>query len=72
MKKLIIDRYEGNYAICENEDKTTVPVPKYRLPLDCKEGDCLIQDDEGMYQKDVVTTSGKEKRIRDKMSRLFE
>ena len=72
MKKLTIDRFEGNYAICENEDKTTLQIPKYRLPLNCKEGDCLIQDDEGMYQMDVAFTSVKEKRIRDKMYRLFE
>jgi len=72
LKKLTIDRFEGNYAICENEDKTTLQIPKYRLPLNCKEGDCLIQDDEGMYQMDVAFTSVKEKRIRDKMYRLFE
>ena len=72
MKKLTIDRFEGNYAICENEDKTTLQIPKYRLPLNCKEGDCLIHDDEGMYQMDDTYTSVKEKRIRDKMFRLFE
>lgn len=72
MKKLIIDRYEGNYAICEIEDNTMIQVPKYKLPLGCKEGDCLIQDEEGMYQRDDMTTVSKEKRIRDKMSRLFE
>jgi hypothetical protein len=72
MNKLIIDRYEGNYAICENEDKTTISIPKYKLPLDCKEGDCLLRDEEGMYQKDVETASNREKRLRDKMSRLFE
>jgi hypothetical protein len=72
LKKLTIDRFEGNYAICENEDKTTLQIPKYRLPLNCKEGDCLIQDDEGMYQMDDASTSAKERRIRDKMFRLFE
>ncbi|MDF2941362.1 MAG: hypothetical protein K0S01_220 [Herbinix sp.] len=72
MIKLTIDRFEGSYAICESEDKSTISIPKYRLPLNCKEGDCLIQDDEGMYQMEAEATTIKEKRIRDKMSRLFE
>lgn len=72
MKKLIIDRFEDKYAICESEDKTIVKVPKYKLPLNCKEGECLIQNSEGMYQKDSETTNIREKRILEKMSRLFE
>lgn len=72
MKKFIIDRFEGSYAICETEDKSMVKVPKYKLPLDCKEGDCLIQDVDEMYREDLEAKSSKEKKIRDKMNRLFE
>ncbi len=72
MKKLIIDRFEGNYAVCEWEDRSTVNIPKYKLPLECKEGDCLVQDTEGMYRKDTETTKTREKRICDKINRLFE
>jgi hypothetical protein len=72
MKKFIIDRFEGNYAICETEDKSYVQVPKYRLPLECYEGECLILDADEMYRKDIETKTVKEKRIRDKMNRLFE
>ena len=72
MKKFIIDRFEGMYAICEEEDKTMLSIPKYRLPLDCKEGDCLILNTKGMYQKDNEITMEREKRIREKMNRLFK
>jgi hypothetical protein len=72
MKKLIIDRFEGHYAICEQEDKTMVSIPKYKLPLHCKEGECLFIDSEGMYQIDQENHNLREKRIFDKMSRLFE
>ncbi len=72
MTKYTIDRFEGNYAICELEDQTTVSVPKYKLPLDCKEGDCLIRDVDGMFQQNPAEKSMKEKRIRDKMNRIFE
>lgn len=72
MKKYIIDRFEGNYAICELEDQTIATIPKYKLPLNCKEGDCLIQDSDGMYQADPEEKNRKDKRIRDKMNRIFD
>ena len=72
MKKFIIDRFEGNLAVCETEDTSYALIPKYKLPLDCKEGDCLIMDEDGMYGKDTKAMTAKEKKIRDKMNRLFE
>lgn len=72
MKKFIIDRFEGNFAVCEAEDKSFVSIPKYKLPLDCREGECLMQDADNMYRRDIETKSIKEKKIRDKMNRLFE
>jgi hypothetical protein len=72
MKKLIIDRFEGNYAVCEREDKSFVNIPKYRLPLNCREGDCLLLDADGMYQLDTEETKSRKQRICDKMNRLFE
>ncbi len=38
---LIVDRFEGDYAIIENEDEY-YDVKKDRLPKDCREGDILI------------------------------
>ncbi len=72
MMKYTIDRFEGNYAICVLEDQSIASVPKYKLPLGSKEGDCLIQDTDGMFQPDREEKAIKEKRIRDKMSRIFE
>ncbi|MGB4659544.1 MAG: DUF3006 domain-containing protein [Mobilitalea sp.] len=72
MQKLIIDRFEGSYAICEKDDKSMISIPKYKLPLDCKEGECLVLDSEGMYQKDTEATPNREKRIFEKMNRLQE
>lgn len=72
MKKLIIDRFEGNYAVCEEEDKSMTKIPKYKLPLECKEGDCLILNENDMYQKDEKSTSAREKRLLEKMQRLLQ
>ncbi len=40
--KVIIDRFEGDYAVCEKEDRTTINIEKKRLPRGAKEGDALI------------------------------
>ena len=72
MKKLIIDRFEGIYAICELEDKSTVSLSKYILPPDCQEGDILVLEADGRYRKDMDATTCVEKRICEKMNRLFE
>ncbi|HCR41606.1 MAG TPA: DUF3006 domain-containing protein [Lachnospiraceae bacterium] len=72
MIKLIIDRFEGTYAICEMDDKSMVKIPKYRLPLDCKEGDCLIQDSNEMIQKDNEATDRRNKHLKEKLNRLFK
>ena len=40
--KLIIDRFENNYAVCEKEDRTMINIEKSKLPENAKEGDVLI------------------------------
>jgi hypothetical protein len=40
--KFILDRFEGEYAVCENEEKETLNIKKDRIPADAKEGDILI------------------------------
>ncbi len=40
--KVVIDRFEGDFALVEMEDKTILPVPKTLfLPLSPKEGDVV-------------------------------
>ncbi len=72
MKQFIIDRFEGSYAVCENEDKSFINIPRYKLPLEAKDGDYLIQGIDEIYRIDTDTTKDKQNRIRNKMSRLFE
>ncbi len=72
MNNYIIDRFEGNYAVCEDESQAITMVPKYKLPLECKEGDYIYQDAAGMYQLVKSEQKSSENRIREKMSRLFE
>ena len=42
--KIIIDRFEGSYAVCEKEDRTMMDIPKDKIPSGAKEGDLLNVD----------------------------
>lgn len=61
----IIDRFEGDYAVVELENKDMIDIPRAILPVDAKEGDIInisIQERETEKQK---------KRIQDKFNSLF-
>lgn len=38
---LIIDRFEEEYAVCENEHKEMINIYISKLPPEVKEGDCI-------------------------------
>lgn len=40
--KVIIDRFEGKYAICEKENKEMIDIETDKIPTGAKEGDVLI------------------------------
>ncbi|MCB2307106.1 DUF3006 domain-containing protein [Clostridium estertheticum] len=43
---VIIDRFEGNYAVCEKEDRTMIDIKKSKIPSIAKEGDVLSIDND--------------------------
>lgn len=60
--KVIIDRFEGNFAVCEKEDRTMIDIEKSMIPLESKEGDVLdISDNEIIIDK--VATEKRKKEI---------
>lgn len=69
--KYIIDRFEGTYAVCEDETKQIVNIPKYRLPMEAKEGDALI-DDDGIIRVDDAEAFERRKKMNQMMSKLFK
>lgn len=72
MKKLIIDRFEGEYAVCETENKSLINIPKLLLPTGIKEGSCLIQQGDGIFYLDENSKLTREQKLRQKMDHLFE
>lgn len=46
--RYIVDRFEGQFAVCENEKQEMVNIPAGLLPQGVKEGDVLDESD-GSY-----------------------
>lgn len=68
--KLIIDRFEGSYAVCEKEDRSVTNIERSKLPESAKEGDVLILKD-GKFTVDEAETAARRKSIRKKMEDLW-
>ena len=69
--RVIIDRFEGDYAVCERPDRKTVNIRKDRPPPDAREGDILVIEADGT-RLDRDETTQREKRIDSLMKDLWE
>lgn len=49
-----IDRFEGEFAVCEKADRSIINIKKERLPSNVKEGDVLI------IEGDIIKVDSKE------------
>ena len=71
MKQLIIDRFEGKYAICEDKDQKYYAIEAQELPPGAKAG-CVLQiTDEGELLLDEEETQRRRQRILDKQRKAF-
>ena len=68
---LIIDRFEGDFAVCEDENFQTVNIRRSEIPPQAAEGDCLNADPQRGYVLDADETARRRARIQKKMDRLF-
>ncbi len=69
--KVTIDRFEGNYAVCEKESGTMINIEKSKLPSQAKEGDILIINDE-VIEIDISETKKRKHIIERLMDMLWE
>ena len=63
--KIIIDRFEGEYAVVEMEDRTMVNLPRVLLP-GAKEGDII------RIEIDVEETEKRKREMEKRMDALWE
>ena len=70
MRILVIDRFEGTYAICEDKDQKFFAIETNELPAGATEGTVLEIDDEGVTRVNEEKTGGrrpKTKKLQDKL-----
>ncbi|MEA4960434.1 hypothetical protein SDC9_174320 [bioreactor metagenome] len=70
MRYIIIDRFEGDYAVCEDENKEIVSIERARMPAEAKEGDVLVIH-EGEICLDIDETIKRKEHIRRLMDDLW-
>lgn len=70
MKKLIIDRFESNFAICEDDNENFFGIDISEIPENAKEGDVLSIDNDGVITIDIAETQKRRDRIASKMNKL--
>lgn len=69
--KYIIDRLEEGIAVCENELKKLISIPKDLLPDGLKEGD-VLEEQEGRFLRDEQGTEARRKEMHKKLMDLFD
>ena len=68
---MIIDRFEGNFALCEQEDGTMIQVPRDQLPADAHEG-AVLRMENGTWILDAEAERQRCIEIESLMDSLFE
>lgn len=58
--KVVIDRFEDIYAVCEKEDGSMINIEKDKIGVEAKEGDILIISNNGIIKDEVATKNRKE------------
>ncbi len=65
--KYVIDRIEGDLAVCETEDCTIVNIPLSEIGVAVKEGQTLIKNDEGYRTEETDSAE-----VKDLFNKLFK
>ena len=68
---LIVDRFEEEYVVLEQEDKTTLDVERSKFPADIQAGDVVYLEG-GRYLIDTEATIERAKKIQVMMDELWE
>ena len=71
MKKVIVDRIEGNIAVCEDDNLNIIEVHVNSILGDVKEGDVLTADND-RYIVNKEETEKRRKHIEELMKGIWE
>ena len=69
--RVTIDRFEGDFAVCEKYDRGMINVRKDKIPESAKEGDVLVIEEDSI-SVDTKGTLDRKKRINKLMDNLWK
>lgn len=69
--KYIINRFEGDYAVVEDENKLMMDIHLKDLPKEVQEGDVLVKNGDS-YSVDLGETERRKKKIQELVDDLWE
>ena len=72
MRKLIVDRYEGQYTVCEDKEQKFFAIDTSEMPSDATPGTVICINDDGVITVDAEETERRKKRIVGKQNKLYE
>ena len=68
-----IDRFEGNFAVCENlTTHKYVKIPTFLLPLNVRKEGSIIKFKNGIYTLDKKVTNNKQEEVKNMVNNLFK
>ena len=68
---LSIDRFDGDYAICQDDNEKLYEIKMSELPKNAKPGDVLKLSPDSTLSFDVAETLNRKKRIKKLQDKLF-
>jgi len=69
--KTSIDRFEGEFAVCESADGTSMNIEKSKLPKGAKAGD-VLDIDGNKITIDIAETDARKKKVAALVDELFD
>jgi hypothetical protein len=67
---VIIDRFEGEMAVCEKPDRTMISLPRFGLPPEAREGDVVIIGNQ-TTRIDQAATAARKKAAEEKLRQII-
>lgn len=67
---LSIERFEGGFAICENENQQQITIPVTLLPAGAAEGDMIAHDSSGGYRLDTQARDARRKAVAERLTKM--
>lgn len=72
MKKLIVDRYEGQYTVCEDAEQKYFAIETSEMPEGAVPGAVLVISDDGVISVDLQATEERRKKINEKQRSIVQ